>query len=196
MLPVGRTAPGCQKSRKGAVALAARLLEKEVLLTYFTPLAGGCTCSEVHYRLEASPLFVHCCHCTWCQRETGSAFAINALIEADRVRRTSGTQRPIRTPSASGQGQTIWRCPTCLVARWSTYPDAGPAILFLRVGTLDEPGQLPPDIHIYTATKLSWVTIPESVPAVAEYYKREDFWPADSTDRYRATRERQHAGQR
>lgn len=172
------------------------IVGKEAAVSDFMRLAGRCTCGEIKYRLEARPLFVHCCHCTWCQRETGSAFAINALIEADHVRRTSGTPLPIRTPSASGRGQTIWRCPTCHVAVWSTYPDAGPAILFLRVGTLDKPGLLPPDIHIYTATRLPWVTLPEGVPAVTEYYDHEDFWPADSVARYRAARERQRADQR
>ena len=77
---------------------------------------GGCTCRHVRYRINARPLFVHCCHCTWCQRETGSAFALNAMIEADRVELTSGEVEPVDTPSASGKGQKIWRCPECKVA--------------------------------------------------------------------------------
>lgn len=62
---------------------------------------GGCTCGHVRYRMTSNPIFVHCCHCTWCQRETGSAFAVNALIEADRVQLLQGTVEIIDTPSQS-----------------------------------------------------------------------------------------------
>jgi len=144
---------------------------------------GGCACGAVRYRLEAEPMIVHCCHCYWCQRESGSAFALNALIEADRVSLLSGEPQPVATPSASGKGQTIFRCPQCRVAVWSHYAGAGDAIDFIRVGTLDEPGRLPPDVHIYTASKQPWVIIPEGAPAFAEYYRRSEVWPAASIAR-------------
>ncbi len=133
------------------------------------PLEGGCTCGRVRYRMEAPPLFAHCCHCTWCQRETGSAFAVNALIETTRLVRLSGDPLPVLTPSASGRGQRICRCPDCRVALRSTYADAGPVILFLRVGTLDRSSLVPPDIHIYTSTRLSWVKVPPKVRAVRHF---------------------------
>lgn len=152
------------------------------------PLEGACTCGRIRYRLDAPPLFVHCCHCTWCQRETGSAFAVNALIESSRVTRLTGEPQPILTPSASGRGQIISRCPCCHVALWSTYPNAGPSILFLRVGTLRQPHLLPPDIHIYTTTRLPWVAIPASARAVPEYYDPDEIWPAESIARFRAAR--------
>jgi hypothetical protein len=112
-------------------------------------LEGGCTCGHLRYRLLAEPMFVHCCHCRWCQRETGSAFALNALVESARVLLLAGTTEAVDTPSASGKGQTIVRCPRCRVAVWSHYAGAGEAVSFVRVGTLDDPDQLPPDIHIY-----------------------------------------------
>jgi hypothetical protein len=136
------------------------------------PMEGGCTCREVRFRVETEPLFVHCCHCTWCQRETGSAFVLNAMIEADRVTLLQGAPELVLTPSASGEGQRIARCPTCRVAVWSHYSGAGDAIRFVRVGTLDRPGDVPPDIHIFTAAKLPWVQLPAGVPAVPEYYDR------------------------
>ncbi len=148
------------------------------------PLEGGCTCGRVRYRMEAPPLFVHCCHCTWCQRETGSAFALNALIEATRLVRLGGDVLRVAIPSASGRGQSICRCPGCRVALWSTYADAGPAILFLRVGTLDMPSLLPPDIHIYTSTRLPWVQLPPDTRVVPAFYVLRDAWPADSVARY------------
>jgi hypothetical protein len=146
---------------------------------------GGCTCRAVRYRMTSAPLFVHCCHCRWCQRETGASFALNAMIEADRVVLLQGTPEVINTPSNSGKGQKITRCPTCRIALWSNYAGAGDAIRFVRVGTLDEPDRLPPDIHIFTSSKQPWVVLPPKMPAVAEYYDREKYWPASSLERRR-----------
>ena len=144
---------------------------------------GGCTCRSVRYRMTSKPLFVHCCHCRWCQRESGSAFALNALIEADRVELLHGAVELVATPSNSGKGQKIARCPQCRVAVWSHYAGAGDALRFVRVGTLDDPDRWPPDIHIYTASKQPWVTLPMTTPAVAEYYKASEHWPAESLAR-------------
>ncbi|WP_435102803.1 GFA family protein [Arhodomonas sp. AD133] len=147
------------------------------------PLYGGCDCGRVRYRLETPPLFVHCCHCRWCQRESGAAFAVNALIEADRVVSLDDTPEIVITPSASGRGQRIARCPYCRIAVWSNYAGSGDRIRFVRVGSLDEPDHLPPDIHIFTAYKQRWVPLPADVPAVAEYYDRDHYWPAESLAR-------------
>jgi hypothetical protein len=152
------------------------------------PVEGGCTCRSVRYRMLTKPLFVHCCHCRWCQRETGTAFALNAMIEADRVELLSGEVELVDTPSASGKGQKIWRCPTCHIAIWSNYAGAGDGIRFMRVGTLDEPDRLPPDIHIFTMSKQPWVILPEGVPAVREYYRPKEMWPKASQDRFAAVK--------
>jgi hypothetical protein len=144
---------------------------------------GSCTCREVRYRLLSKPLFVHCCHCRWCQRETGASFALNAMIEADRVQLLNGRVEKVLTPSESGRGQTICRCPSCHVAVWSHYAGAGEAVCFVRVGTLDEPDRLPPDIHIFTMSKQPWVVLPVGTPAVPEYYRASELWPADSLAR-------------
>jgi hypothetical protein len=150
------------------------------------PLAGGCDCRHVRYRMETRPLFVHCCHCRWCQRETGASFALNAMIEADRVTLLGAEPEVVDTPSASGKGQRIARCPNCRIALWSNYAGAGPAVRFVRVGTLDHPDLLPPDIHIFTASKQPWVVIPPGMPAVPEYYERDQYWPPESLERRRA----------
>lgn len=144
---------------------------------------GGCTCRQVRYRLKSKPLFVHCCHCRWCQRETGTAFALNAMIEADRVEVLAGEVEIVHTPSNSGKGQKISRCPNCRIAVWSNYAGAGDAARFVRVGTLDEPDRLPPDIHIFTMSKQPWVVLPAGTPAVPEFYDREKMWPAESLAR-------------
>jgi len=144
---------------------------------------GGCTCRHVRDRIRSKPLFVHCCHCRCCQRETGSAFALNALVEADRVQLLVGEVEIVDTPSASGTGQRIARCPHCRVAVWSHYAGAGDAVCFVRVGTLDEPDRLPPNIHIFTASKQPWVVLPAGTPAFAEYYRTSEQWPPESLAR-------------
>jgi len=149
---------------------------------------GGCTCRHVRYRMTSKPLFVHCCHCLWCQRETGSAFALNAMIEADRVQLLQGDIIVVDTPSNSGKGQRISRCPKCEVALWSNYAGAGDAVCFVRIGTLDEPARLPPDIHIYTGTKQPWLALPPDTPAEIEYYRLSERWPAESLERRAALR--------
>jgi hypothetical protein len=135
-----------------------------------------------------TPLFVHCCHCRWCQRETGSAFVMNALIETDRVELLSGAPELVLTPSNSGKGQKIARCPRCQVAVWSHYPGGGPFLRFVRVGTLDDPDALPPDVHIYTTSKQPWVVLPEGAHVVPEFYDRATAWPAESLERAKALR--------
>lgn len=152
----------------------------------WAPAEGGCDCRAIRYRLTRKPLFVHCCHCRWCQRESGSSYALNALIETGCVSHLQGAPVGVITPSNSGKGQVILRCPTCHIALWSHYAGAGTKLSFVRVGTLDEPDRLAPDIHIFTSSKQPWVILPPEVPAVSEYYDRKVFWPADSIERRRA----------
>jgi hypothetical protein len=144
-------------------------------------LEGGCACGAVRYRLASDPLFIHCCHCLNCQRQTGSAFAINMLIEADRLEVLTGELQPVDVPRDDGSMQRIYRCPSCQIAVYSEY--TRPEVRFVRAGTLDTPSTVAPDIHIYTKSKLPWVTVPESVPAVDVYYDRKEMWPAASNER-------------
>jgi len=152
------------------------------------PAEGGCACGTVRYRMESAPIVVHGCHCTRCQRESGSAFATNAMIETDRVTLLAGEPLAVMTPSASGKGQNILRCPTCHVAVWSHYNGAGDKLAFVRVGTLDDATLLEPDIHIFTSTKQPWVTLPEGKPAVPEYYSAKEILPAENLARSKAAR--------
>jgi hypothetical protein len=145
---------------------------------------GGCACGAVRYRLTSEPLFTHCCHCLNCQRQTGSAFVINLLIEADRVELLAGEPQPVEVPRDDGSTQRISRCPNCQVAVFSDYGRA--EVLFVRGGTLDQPREITPDVHIFTKSKVSWVTLPESVPAFEVYYDSKALWPAASLERLRA----------
>ena len=132
-------------------------------------------------------MIVHCCHCSWCQRETGSAFVVNAVIERDRLEVTAGEPRYATTPSASGNGQEIARCPACLVALWSHYAGSGRRSAFIRVGTMDSPDACPPDVHIFTSSKQHWVILPDSVPAFADFYpSSEGVWSDAARARWKA----------
>jgi len=154
------------------------------LETVSAVLGGGCSCGTVRYRLASEPMFVHCCHCTNCQRQTGTAFVINLLIEADRVQVTAGEPRAVPLPRDDGSEQVVFRCPACQVALFSEY--SRPEVRFVRAGTLDDASWVEPDIHIYTRSKLPWVELPASVPAVDLYYDSKSLWPAPSLERLRA----------
>ena len=145
---------------------------------------GGCACGSVRYRLASEPLFTHCCHCLNCQRQTGSAFVINLLIETDRVEVLAGEPRAVDVPRDDGSAQRIYRCPECQVAVFSEY--GWPELRFVRAGTLDDPSSVSPDVHIFTRSKLPWVALPPSVPAVEVYYDRKELWPAESNERLEA----------
>ncbi|MFM7444436.1 MAG: GFA family protein [Tabrizicola sp.] len=147
-------------------------------------MEGGCDCGSVRYRLTDTPLIVHACHCRWCQRESASAFALNAMIEADRVTVLQGEPELIGVPSESGRGQVFARCPTCRIALWSNYAGAGPLLRFVRVGTLDTPDVLPPDVHIFTESKQPWMALPDGARIFPAYYRREETWSAEALARY------------
>ena len=148
-------------------------------------LSGRCSCGAVKYRLTSKPMFVHCCHCLDCQRQTGSAFVLNALIEADRVAVLSGTTQGYPQPTDSGRPHIIHRCTDCGTALWSNYGGLT-KLRFVRVGTLDEPSSLKPDVHIYTRSKQPWIVLPEGVPAFEAYYSSKEVWPAESLERRKA----------
>lgn len=147
--------------------------------------AGGCACGAARYRMRSAPMFVHCCHCKDCQRQTGTAFVLNALIEADRVAVLSGAPKPYAMPTDSGRPHHIFRCPDCGTAVWSEYGGID-KLRFVRVGTLDEPAALQPDVHIFIRSKLPWIALPAGVPAFEAFYNRRELWPAATLERRRA----------
>jgi hypothetical protein len=150
------------------------------------PIEGGCSCGAVRYRLASEPLFTHCCHCLNCQRQTGSAFVINLLIETDRVELLAGEPHPVEVPRDDGSTQTIFRCPACQVAVYSRY--GHPGVRFVRGGTLDDASRFEPDVHIFTRSKVDWVTLPPSTPAFDVYYDTQALWPPASLERLEAVR--------
>ena len=156
-------------------------------------LEGGCACCAVRYRLENAPMFVHCCHCRDCQRQTGSAFVLNALIETDRLTLLRGTVRRSPMPTDSGRPHGVDRCTACGTAVWSEYGGLA-SLRFVRVGTLDDPTALPPDVHIYVRSKLPWIALPEGVPTFDGYYDAKKLWPAESLARRAAVLSASRAG--
>lgn len=147
-------------------------------------LTGKCGCGAVTYRLKAHPMFVHCCHCSDCQTQTGTAFALNGIIETENVE-LDGPTREEMLATSSGKGQIITRCAECGVAVFSNYLAREGKLRHMRIGTLDEPEQCPPDVHIFTSSKLPWVTLSSDVPIFEEYYSIPDIWPESSRERWR-----------
>jgi hypothetical protein len=158
-------------------------------MTDQSSLEGRCACGDVRFRMNAKPMIVHACHCTECQRLSGGGFAINALIESEQVQLLAGEPEPVPVAGTSGKPQTILRCPRCRVALWSHYPGGGPKVSFIRVGTLDQPARLTPDIHIYTSTRLPWLMLPPGMAAVEEFYDLAEVWPAESLARLQRLKE-------
>jgi hypothetical protein len=146
---------------------------------------GGCACGAVRYRLTSRPMIVHCCHCRDCQRQTGGGFAVNALIETDRIEMLCGAPAAVSMPTDSGRPHDIHRCETCQTALWSDY-GRRPGMRFVRATTLDDRAALAPDVHIFTRSKLPWVGLPADVPAFDTYYDMAELWPAESLARRRA----------
>jgi hypothetical protein len=87
-------------------------------------------------------------------------------------------------PRDDGSKQLIFRCPTCQVAVFSHY--GRPEVRFVRGGTLDQPSGVIPDVHIFTRSKLPWITLPDSTPAFEVYYDSKVLWPAASLERLEA----------
>jgi len=150
-----------------------------------TSLEGGCACGQVRYRLARAPLIVHCCHCTECQRQSGSAFAVNALIESACVEVTKGETVEANLPTESGRPHPAIRCGACGITLWSHYGGRR-AMSFIRAGTLDEARGVTPDVHIFTRSKAPWVRLPEGAAAYEIYYDMEKVWPAESLARRKA----------
>ncbi|WP_117193251.1 GFA family protein [Rhizobium terrae] len=148
---------------------------------------GGCFCGGVRYRMHGRPMFIHCCHCTDCQRQTGGAFAINALVEADRVELTQGEPVAVAMKTDSGFPHDIYRCSECQTALWSDY-GRRKWMLFIRVSTLEKRAEFMPDVHIFTRSKLPWVQLPENANAFEVYYSTKEMWPATSLERREAAR--------
>lgn len=148
-------------------------------------LKGACCCRQIQYRLASDPIFVQCCHCTDCQRHTGGAFAINAMIETDRIQLLSGAPEAVSMPTESGRPHDIYRCPTCRVALWSDY-GRRPQLRFIRVSTLDRPHHIQPALHIFVRSKVPWIELPKGARAFDTYYDMQKEWPEESLARRRA----------
>ncbi len=129
-------------------------------------------------------MIVHCCHCLNCQSQTGSAFVINALIETDRIQLLGGEPAVTELESGGGGPHDVYRCPDCLTAVWSDYGRRS-GLRFVRVGTLDDPTTLSPDVHIFTRSKQPWVGLPENIPAFEVFYEPQQVWSAESRERRR-----------
>jgi hypothetical protein len=146
---------------------------------------GGCACGKVRYRLTATPLIVHACHCRDCQRLTGGAFAANIWVERRFVEIDHAALRSVMLKGGSGKPHEVFSCPDCGTALYSKYHAAPGDTVLLRAGTLERPDAVRPDVHIFTRSKMPWLPLPDGVPAFDTFYKLAEFWPAESRERLR-----------
>lgn len=152
------------------------------------PLDGGCACGALRYRLEREPMFVHCCHCTRCQRETGGPFAHHAMIEFTAMTLLQGEPEFVKVPTDSGNVHWVARCRGCRTAVWNEHGSRRAITRYLRVGTLDDPARCPPQAHIFVRSRQPWLTLAPGLPAFRTYYDAAKVWPADSLARYAAAK--------
>ncbi|KAF2844681.1 hypothetical protein T440DRAFT_473197 [Plenodomus tracheiphilus IPT5] len=149
----------------------------------FPSITGSCLCSTVRYRLLTSPLYCYACHCADCQKSTGSAFSLYLNIEVFNIRILSDTAPiAIIREKKPGQLDRHVECPRCKAELWSNNM-LGDAIADVRVGTLDFPSLMEPDVHIFIDSKLDWVVLPEGAKTTPKDYELKDFWPKSSLKR-------------
>ncbi|RAO74118.1 uncharacterized protein BHQ10_010130 [Talaromyces amestolkiae] len=168
----------------------------------FTPLKGHCTCKTITYEVLAPFLCTNCCHCTWCQRETGAAYALNAIIESSSFRITSDTKPIISDlPTSSGNGQKNARCPKCYVVIACDYGDDFTWTTFVKVGTLDDESRkkVRPDVHIHTSSKMDWVDLSSEkergIPVLEAGYKAVQVWRKDALERFELLKQKMKASE-
>jgi hypothetical protein len=129
---------------------------------------GGCRCGQVRIKMTVPPFLTMACHCTGCQRMTGSAFSLSAAFPSNGFSITKGE------PVVGGLHGTTrhFFCPHCM--SWMfTRPD-GFDFVNVRATMLDDPSSFSPFIETYTSEKLSWTTTPAphkfaKFPALEEY---------------------------
>jgi hypothetical protein len=122
------------------------------------PLLGGCPCGAIRYELTAMPLALYACHCTECQKRSGSAFALNMPVETKHYRIIKGEPKGWRSTSPSGGTTTSRFCGDC-GGRIHGERDARPEVNVLRAGTLDDTTWLQPVAHMFMRSAQPWETI-------------------------------------
>jgi hypothetical protein len=145
-------------------------------------VAGGCVCGEVRIAVRGRPIVVHGCHCRFCQAASGSAFAVNLMLETAQVAVTAGRTQQISRQAELG-AHTRHVCPNCRTELFGHHPMLGPDIAFVGAGVLDRPGGYAPDVHCFTRSKYDWVVLPAGVPAFEGNYDMAAVWSDEAKAR-------------
>jgi hypothetical protein len=149
----------------------------------FEPLSGGCACGQVRYKVVGEPLFTHACHCSDCQRTTGSAFVLHTVIAKDDLE-IEGETKATTLPTGSGAGYDPHFCINCGTYIWCKYHFSAKGVIVIRSGTLDDTTLVEPQAHVFTRYKLPWMTLPTDVPVFEEFFDREKVYPKESFERW------------
>jgi hypothetical protein len=147
-------------------------------------ILGGCLCGGVRYRFTGEPLAYYACHCTDCQRQTGSAFGLSMIVHREAVEVLRGEPRLFEVSMPDGRTKRGRCCPECPVRLWGE-PVKLPQLLILRPGTFDDPGVHEPFGDIWTQSARPWVGFTRG--------PRFEGQPKDPTALFRAWQERESA---
>ena len=161
----------------------------------FPAIHGGCFCGSTRYRLETAPLFCYACHCTDCNKQTGSVYACFTSIENDHI--TSIGALPPKITTAIRSGGIIRHmasCGKCGTRLWAS-GDTTPVTADIATGTLDLPELMEPDLHSYIESKISWAILPESAKTCRGPFDYRKHWPKSSLKRLEAAVQRARARQ-
>ena len=123
------------------------------------PLTGSCQCRNVRFQCTAAPASIYACHCTECQRLSGSAFGTSMLVPRDAFSVTQGTPRSWVRTSESGRRVECVFCPDC-GTRLVHLPEHSPAMAIMRPGALDDTSWIRLAGHIWTRSKQPWFEVP------------------------------------
>jgi hypothetical protein len=143
------------------------------------PKHGSCNCQSVQYTITDAPLFTHLCHCTKCQKRTGSAFVLNIMVFVNDIALTSAAPESYTTITDSGSELTTFACSSCRDILYHTHPEFA-RIVMIAGGTVDDPGWIKPQAHIFVRSKQPWLELSNDIPAYLEMYQLEDTWPQAS----------------
>lgn len=123
------------------------------------PYLGRCACGAIEYRINAEPLTFYICHCTDCQKLSGSAYGLSMPVLEETLEVLKGAAAKSSFETSAGKSKTVYQCPECFTRLWADPPGV-PGVLLIRPGALENAADLVPVAHTFTDSALPWVSIP------------------------------------
>jgi hypothetical protein len=129
---------------------------------------GQCHCGHVRYEAEIDPDKVTICHCTDCQRLTGSAYRVTVTADSDKIKLTANPPKLYTKYGQNGRARLLSFCSECGSPLFSTGEGKDAARTGIRVGTINQRRELRPKRQIWCRSALPWINELEGVPGVEQ----------------------------